>query len=502
MSGNNPEHQLVIAATPRCGSTFLGRALAATKLVGTPEEWFQNSNMEECRRRYGLPADLPNHKLRNDIIANETNENGWFSIKIMRDTFECILQFMRQFPDYKGKPGFTLLQTLFPNASYLLMRREDKLKQAISYVKAAQTGIWEYRGGKKSYDNNLLQFDYLAIEAAQRKLSANEKKWLNLFSANNIAPLLVTYEELVKNYEATILEILGFAGFADTDIPDIRNNEMRRMSDKTNSLWLSQHQEIRNSLGDDENVAPPTPQRDRRARISIDAPNSYIVAGQRFELRATVGNCSKSAWRTAGTHDGRNWTVVRGRWLDSDRKPLRWDESRGYLPLIHRPREKSEAGMIATAPEQPGEYFFELHCALEDRGGLELFPKRPAAIKITVELSRVERECRLYFGPNMLSQLGEWKWSPWLGYFFAGDFPWICHDQLGWMLCSGLGVSADEFLLSQDQLGWLKTSSQDFPRLWSKDRNQYLEYLPPSTKPCRFRVADSDEIIEINPLFD
>lgn len=502
MENRMPHSQLFIACTPRCGSTFLGRALASTKLVGTPEEWFQNTNMEHCRRRYGLPADLPNHDIRSEIIASETIANGWFSIKIMWETFYCLLEHMRLFPGNEGKTDRQILEMHFPNPVYLLMRREDKLKQAISYVKASQTGIWEYRGKKQHYDEDLLRFDYLAIEAVKRKLEANEDKWLHFMDANGIQPLIVTYEELVKDYEGTLLKILKFAGFRDAEIPDIAKNEMRRMSDKTNSIWLEEFRGISESLQCGEADLAPAPLKHRKARIKIESGAGTVVCGDRFRLKAKVKNRSKALWHTAGSADGRHWTTLRARWIGADGKDLGWDDSHGYLPAEFSARESTMVEMITTAPAEPGEYILELHCAIEQDDNPDPFPKGSSSARIRVELSEAERNCRSYFGDALFSQLVGWKWVPWLGYFYGALFPWICHDQLGWMLCAGDGAAKDEFLFSQQSLGWLKTSSQEFPRLWSNERGEHLDYLPPSTKPCRFRVADSGEEIEVEPVFD
>jgi len=495
---SSPDSQLVICATPRCGSTFLGNELASANLIGNPEEWFQNTNMEERKRAYGLPADIPAYKLLYEIIKNETISNGWFSIKIMWETLKCNILYLRLLEGNKDKTDRELVFSLFPNPVFVLMTRKDKLKQAISYVKAVKTNIWEYREQAKEYDANLLQFDFLAIEKARKELIADEKTWMKFFAENELQPLVISYEELLKERSTTLNKIFNFAGFEYTHPLNTPKNAMLRMSDNINSEWREKYLQLKAYINNPEIISTHTP---CKAIIKTKSRSSPLMPGERFLLNIQVENADNVHWNTTGSIDGCEWTILRAKWISNDGKQPHWDMSRGYLPARLDPGKIADVKMTVTAPENVGVYTLEIHIVLEEDYQPNILIDASDAITITTDYDKKAKLASNYFGPSVISQLANWKWLPWLGYYYDPLFPWICHDKIGWMLCEGTGVKSDEYYFSQNELGWIKTSSKEFPRVWSNNLNAFLEYERGTTNPCRFKNVDTGEIIEVEPAF-
>jgi len=83
-------------------------------------------------------------------------------------------------------------------------------------------------------------------------------------------------------------------------------------------------------------------------------------------------------------------------------------------------------------------------------------------------------------GPHWIDALpvtGSENWwsSPWLGNFYiAEDNGWIMHEDLGWLFV--LGQPDQSIWLWKETFGWLWTSSETYPFLYSKQSNGWLFY--------------------------
>lgn len=130
----------LIASTPRCGSHFLGHGLMQLGVFGVPLEYLNGGNLRGWKIKFGLNKDLP--ELLMDIISRRTSPSGWFGIKAHWSQFSPHLR--------KGN-----LSAINPIERILFIYRRDLLGQAISYLKAQQTGIWisgAPRKGTENYD--------------------------------------------------------------------------------------------------------------------------------------------------------------------------------------------------------------------------------------------------------------------------------------------------------------------------------------------------------------
>ena len=80
------------------------------------------------------------------------------------------------------------------------------------------------------------------------------------------------------------------------------------------------------------------------------------------------------------------------------------------------------------------------------------------------EASFSERVSQFLKEGNFLGDSSGWMWTEWFGYYFADSFPWIFHENLGWVYI--MQEHADNLWLYRQNLGWAWTSSAD----WWKDK--------------------------------
>ena len=67
-----------------------------------------------------------------------------------------------------------------------------------------------------------------------------------------------------------------------------------------------------------------------------------------------------------------------------------------------------------------------------------------------------------------------WKSESWFGYFMDSNFPWVFHEDLGWIYIAG--VSPTQFWFYSEQLGWMWTGSTHFPALYSNTDNEWIYF--------------------------
>jgi len=90
-----------------------------------------------------------------------------------------------------------------------------------------------------------------------------------------------------------------------------------------------------------------------------------------------------------------------------------------------------------------------------------------------------------------------WKHSSWFGTFNLSHYPWIYHQQHGWMYVFG-NDSASLWLWTPG-MGFLWTSSTVYPWLWSNTQQTWLYYSKGSSNPRYFYNSSTHAWVAVNP---
>lgn len=236
----------VICTSPRSGSTLLCKLLASTGQAGHPGSYFHNADVEDWRKSLGIAeAQFASEaeRLRAVIAAAReagTAGTGIFGLRLQRKSFDF---FFRQLEVLH--PALNAhserFQAEFGKTLFIHLTRSDKIAQAVSFVKASQTGLWH-----KAPDGTELErlappsdpaYDAGLIREHVDQMTAYEQGWMDWFQAENIMPFRISYDDLSEDPEtviAAVLEQLGrdpvFAG--DMALP------VARLSDGINQEWI------------------------------------------------------------------------------------------------------------------------------------------------------------------------------------------------------------------------------------------------------------------------
>ena len=233
MSGK-PTKTYLVCATHRSGSNLLCQALWHTDLAGRPQEFFSPTREEKIaeEQQLGVNPTEDYTGYLNALMVKRATPNGVFGGKIMWPHLD----------PFREKAGE--LKDVFPNLSYIWVRRDDKLRQAISLWKAKQTKVYNSLQEGSVTQAGELKFDYDEIRKIVGRFAKQDDSWGTFFEQNGIEPFEVHYEAFAEDYEATTRKMVEFLG---VDIPgdfQVKPLTYKKLADETNEEWYKKYLEI------------------------------------------------------------------------------------------------------------------------------------------------------------------------------------------------------------------------------------------------------------------
>jgi LPS sulfotransferase NodH len=237
----------VICTSPRSGSTLLCKLLARTGVAGNPDSYFHRPSLSAWLDDYDLTpeASMPERDVLAAVfqaaIAEGSLKTGMFGLRLQRDSFNFFTEKLAVLhPGYSS--DVERLNAAFGRTSFIYLMRRDKVEQAISLVKAQQTGLWH-----RAPDGTELErlappkepnYDGDALRAQFDQLTSNERDWEGWFETEGIEPLRLTYEGLSKDPAEGLRRVLDHLGLdgkaASGAIPDVA-----KLADGTNRDWAA-----------------------------------------------------------------------------------------------------------------------------------------------------------------------------------------------------------------------------------------------------------------------
>ena len=237
-----PQTSYLICATHRTGSTLLCEALANTGLAGQPAEYFWSGYEPLWSARWGSTTYAEYHAA---ALERTTTPNGVFGCKIIFAYFDDFLSKVRQLHGYADLSTPVLLSTIFPNLHYIWITRRDKVRQAVSLWKAVQSQIWEQRTEQPTAPVQNPVFDFEAIDNWLQAILQHEAAWQHYFAEWGVTPFTVVYENFIKAYEATVLDILYYLHIPAPDGLVFGKRALRKQANALSEEWVQRYHHIR-----------------------------------------------------------------------------------------------------------------------------------------------------------------------------------------------------------------------------------------------------------------
>ena len=168
---------------------------------------------------------------------------GVFGLRLMRENLDELSAILDQiFPDLPSDKA--RFERAFGHILYIHLSRENKLAQAVSLVKAEQTGLWHIAPDGTEIERiappKEPQYDFERIKREVTELETYDAGWNTWFAEQDITPLRVRYERLSSNPSATLLSICEALGVQAPNADDVRPG-VGKLSDETSLDWMRRY---------------------------------------------------------------------------------------------------------------------------------------------------------------------------------------------------------------------------------------------------------------------
>ncbi|MEO5773149.1 MAG: Stf0 family sulfotransferase [Sphingomicrobium sp.] len=228
-----PERLYVFASVPRTGSTFLSHLLWESGCLGAPLEYLNFLPTGHYAFASGAPEKQT--ALWRSLLHRRTSPNGVFGIK-------CFPTQMRELHDGNPRLFVEVMSTLLPRdgtARLVQLKRRDRDAHAISYARAALSGVW--RKEQERERDPRVEFSRQAVDRARELLDAEETMWNRLFADIRVEPLLLWYEDVVATPDATVRSVADFLGVTLDPAAAIAVPKVEKQSEADPKLWADRY---------------------------------------------------------------------------------------------------------------------------------------------------------------------------------------------------------------------------------------------------------------------
>lgn len=251
-----PYDAYVLCTAPRSGSTLLCRLLADTGIAGNPGSHFHEPSLAEWLADHDLP-EVPGRSERETVAAVFAAAIGHgrggtpvFGLRLQRHSFAFFSEKLALL--HPGPAGDAArMQAAFGRTLFIHLTRADKVDQAVSLVRAGQTGLWHRAADGSELERTAPPrepvYDGAAIAAAVAELSAYDRDWTTWFAREGIDPLPLTYDGLSADPAGTLARVLGALGLPPEAARGVTPGTAR-LADATSRDWVDRFRSERPRL--------------------------------------------------------------------------------------------------------------------------------------------------------------------------------------------------------------------------------------------------------------
>jgi LPS sulfotransferase NodH len=213
-----PARMLVILSTPRSGSTYLCQLLHQSGLC-TPHEYFQHEQyLPLAAYRWGC-AEGGRVDWRRYAAALERHRTGESGVLGINLHGSHLRRYSEALPYFSAR-----------SVRYAWLQRRDKLRQAVSFGIAKQTGQWSIefkRGAEPEYDHEFFRDRLRRIQKQEAFIHA-------FLELQSIDCETIYYEDFVRDPKST----LGLFGVDYSRLRPSNDRNLRKQANKTNDDFV------------------------------------------------------------------------------------------------------------------------------------------------------------------------------------------------------------------------------------------------------------------------
>lgn len=239
----------IICTTPRTGSTLLCDLLTSTGEAGTPDSFFSRKFIPWWAEQWGVPAfeslGEPAFSKTYLAAAIHAGKGGTrlFGLRLMRDSVDDLNALIDRV-DPGLPPGRPRFENALGRICYIHLFRGDKVGQAVSLVKAEQTGLWHVAPDGTEIERlsppsePVYEFERLKREVAE--IEGYELAWRSWFDEQDIAPLRIAYENLAADPAVVLVRVCVALGISAPDQSSVHPG-VAKLADAVSADWIERY---------------------------------------------------------------------------------------------------------------------------------------------------------------------------------------------------------------------------------------------------------------------
>ncbi|CAN7178259.1 Stf0 family sulfotransferase [Rhizobium sp. LjRoot254] len=234
----------IICATPRSGSTLLCDLLTGTGRAGKPASYYRQQSIPYWAEHLAVPLPHKPGKLEFEraylsaVIREGNGESEIFGLRLMWEGGrELAADLAILYPELESDQ--CRFAKAFGQVSFLHLSREDKVAQAVSRLKAEQSGLWHMAADGSERERTAAHrapvYDAERIAAFVDEAETHDAAWRHWFVEQGIEPLHLTYEGLTADPGRALAAVLHHLGL-DAEAADVKT---RKMADQQSLEWAA-----------------------------------------------------------------------------------------------------------------------------------------------------------------------------------------------------------------------------------------------------------------------
>lgn len=234
-----PPNAYILCTSPRSGSTLLCALLRDSGVAGHPKSYFHQQDLDKWRAGLGLTSDTSRPDIFAAAVAQGRGDTDMFGLRLQRHSAPFFLDQLRDaHPD--APTDKAAVQAQFGSTRFLYLHRADKVAQAVSLVRASQSGLWHRNADGSELERSAppqpLHYDQAAIEQEVETVKAYDTAWEDWFAEQAITPLRLDYDTLSADPAATLTQTLAYF-----DLPQGAPVQpaVSKLSDSISANWIA-----------------------------------------------------------------------------------------------------------------------------------------------------------------------------------------------------------------------------------------------------------------------
>jgi len=167
------------------------------------------------------------------------DETGCFGMRLMWESIDNLTTRLESF--YPGLPNDNArFRSAFDTQIYVHLSRQDKVAQAVSRLRAEQTGLWHVAADGNERERlkpgHTSVYDAHALSEHVTELEEHDAAWASWFTQQRIQPVRITYEALSTEPQAVLATVLSALGL-DPTIAGTVEPRTAKLADSESLEW-------------------------------------------------------------------------------------------------------------------------------------------------------------------------------------------------------------------------------------------------------------------------